>query len=329
MKLIKFFSALTIFMGLPIFCSPAEVIISEKESFIEKDTSLYISPFREKNERCFKCHGQDRYQYANETLGSEVKALMFTEMIIDRDKFYKSNHKSFSCTDCHSADYTKFPHPGELRMEMNYNCLDCHGGDEKFAKFKFEEIDTEYHKSVHFKLEDEGFTCWSCHNPHEYKISVRDSRNLKEAILYDNNICLNCHSNYNRFQLLSDKDEVNIMKQHDWLPDQAAHFKNVRCIECHSVVNDSVLVSHQIMPKNKAVRKCNECHSENSLLMSSLYRFQSRKQRRDGFFNGIILNQSYVIGANRNGYLNMLSLIMFSIALIVIITHISFRIFKK
>jgi len=25
-------------------------------------------------------------------------------------------------------------------MGMSYNCLDCHGGDEKFAKFKFEEL---------------------------------------------------------------------------------------------------------------------------------------------------------------------------------------------
>ena len=63
--------------------------------------------------------------------------------------------------------------------------------------------------------------------------------------------------------------------------------------------------------------------------MSSLYKFQSKEQRKDGFFNGIILNQSYVIGANRNGYLNLLSIIVFSIALIVIIAHIFFRIRKK
>ena len=329
MKLIKLLSALIFFTCLSNYYSSAEVIAAEKGSAVGKDTATFISPFREKNERCFKCHGQGRYEYTNENLGRQVKALMFPQRIIDRNKFYEANHKSFSCTDCHSEDYTKFPHPGQLRMGMSYNCLDCHGGDEKFAKFKFEGIDSDYQKSVHFKLEDEGFTCWSCHNPHEYKISIRDSKNLKETILYDNNICLDCHSNYNRFQLLSDKEEVSIMKKHDWLPDQAAHFKSVRCIECHSVVNDSVLVSHQIMPRENAVRKCNECHAKNSLLMSSLYKFQSKEQRKDGFFNGIILNQSYVIGANRNGYLNLLSIIVFSIALIVIIAHIFFRIRKK
>ena len=328
MKLIKLFSALILFTGLSTYCSPAEVIISEKEGHIGKDTSLYISPFREKNERCFKCHGQGRYEYTNENLGRQVKALMFPQGIIDRNKFYEANHKSFSCTDCHSEDYTKFPHPGQLRNGMSYNCLDCHGGDEKFAKFKFEEIDSDYRKSVHFKLEDEGFTCWSCHNPHEYKISIRDSKNLKETILYDNNICLDCHSNYNRFQLFSDKEEVNIMKKHDWLPDQAAHFRNVRCIECHSAVNDSVLVSHQIMPKENAVRKCNECHSKNSLLMSSLYKFQYQGKSKAGFLNGIILNQSYVIGANRNEYFEWISFVIFIIVLIVIGIHIFLRIRK-
>ena len=322
-------TAIFFFTCLLSYHCRADVISSEKVSTGITDTVSYVSPFREKNEKCFKCHGQGRYEYTNENLGRQVKALMFPERIIDRKKFYKSNHKSFSCTDCHSDNYTKFPHPGDLRMETMYNCIDCHGGDEKFAKFNFETIESDYKKSFHFKLEDEGFTCWSCHNPHTYKISVRDSKNLKETILYDNNICLNCHSNYYHFQLLSDKDEVNILEKHDWLPDQATHFKNVRCIECHTAINDSVLVSHQILPKEKAVRKCNECHSRNSLLMSSLYKYQSKAQRRDGFLNGIILNQSYVIGANRNKYLNLLSIVIFSVTLIIIGTHIFLRSRKK
>lgn len=326
MKQFRILSALVLLLLHPGLASGSGIRIFEMGKDKSLDTVAYVSPFRDQNERCLKCHGQNKYEYTNDNLGRQVKALMFSERIVDRKKFYESNHKSFSCTDCHADGYTKFPHPGELRMEMAYNCIDCHGGDEKFAKFKFEQIDTAYQKSVHFKLVDEGFTCWSCHNPHEYKISVRDSKNLKEAILYDNNICLNCHSNYGHFQLLSDKEEVNILTQHDWLPNQASHFKSVRCIECHSAANDSLLVSHQIMPKEKAVRKCNECHSQNSLLMSSLYKFKSKEQRRDGFFNGIILNQSYVIGANRNGYLNLLSILIFAVVLVVVVGHVLFRI---
>ncbi len=64
------------------------------------------------------------------------------------------------------------------------------------------------------------------------------------------------------------------------------------------------------------------------MLMASLYKFESKEKRKDGFFNGIILNQSYVIGANRNEYLNLLSLIIFGGMLAVISVHIFFRIKK-
>lgn len=290
-----------------------------------RDTVSFKSPFFDDNERCFKCHGSKTYEYTNENLGRQVKALMFSERMVNRDLFYQSNHKSFSCTDCHSEEYTNFPHPGELRMEQQYNCIDCHGGDEKFAQFKFEAIETEYQASVHFKLEEEGFTCWKCHGPHDYKIGARNNTNLKETILYDNNICLNCHSNFDRFRLLTEREEINLLTKHDWLPNQTSHIKNVRCIECHSEINNEMLISHKINPKEKAVKKCNECHSQNSLLMSSLYKYQSKEQRKDGFFNGIILNESYVIGANRNEYLNIFSLIILGVIILVIGVHIFFR----
>jgi predicted CXXCH cytochrome family protein len=294
-----------------------------------QDSISFVSPYDEANNRCFKCHGQARYEYTNETLGKQVKAAMCSERIVRKDLFYNSNHKSFSCTDCHSEEYTKFPHAGELRMEQKFNCIDCHGGDEKFAQYHFEGIDSAYQQSTHYKLEGDGFSCWKCHDPHSYKISVRNKDNLKETIAYDNAICLNCHSDYSRFQLLSDKEEINIITKHDWLPNQAAHFANVRCIECHTQINNKIPVSHLIKPKAEAVKLCNECHSQNSILMASLYKFESKAQRRDGFFNGIILNASYVIGANRNEYLNLLSLIIFIGVIGVIAVHIYFRIRKN
>jgi Zn finger protein HypA/HybF involved in hydrogenase expression len=294
-----------------------------------KDTASFVSPFDVANNRCFKCHGQDKYEYTNETIGREIKDIMCSERIIRKKEFYTSNHKSFSCTDCHSEEYTKFPHAGTLRMEQKYNCLDCHGGDAKFAKYHFEEIDSEYRKSTHFKMENDGFSCWKCHNPHTYKISVRNEENLKQTIAYDNGICLNCHSNFNNFQLLTDRKEINLIEKHEWLPNQTSHFANVRCIECHTQINNNIPVSHLILPKEQAVKRCNECHSKNSILMASLYKFESKEQRRDGFFNGIILNSSYVIGANRNEYLNLLSLIIFIAVIGIIVIHIIFRIRKN
>ncbi len=295
----------------------------------DKDTTAFVSPFYEDNERCFKCHGQKTYEYLNENLGRTVRALMFTERMVDREKFYEANHKSFSCTDCHSERYVEFPHPGDLRMEQYFNCIDCHGGDDMFTEFNFDTIEIEYRQSVHYKLEEEGFSCWKCHGPHDYKISIRNSVNLKETIRYDNAICLNCHSDFDRFQLLSERDEISIIESHDWLPNQASHFGSVRCIECHTEMNNNVLVSHLVTAREKAVKKCNECHSQNSLLMSSLYKFRSKEQRKAGFLNSIILNESYVIGANRNPVLNIMSFAIFGLLAGVIIVHIVFRIVKR
>jgi len=301
------------------------VALFNQDETKSQDTTVFVSPYAEDNDKCFKCHGQARYEYTNESLGRQVKSLMSSERIVKKEAFYQSNHKTFSCTDCHSFEYEKFPHAGELRMEQKLNCLDCHGGDETYARYHFEAIDSAYSESVHFKLEEEGFSCWSCHNPHTYKINIRNNENLKDAISYDNAICLNCHSDFTKYQLLTEKEEISILKTHDWLPNQTSHFASVRCIECHTKIDNNIPISHQIMPKAEAVRLCNECHSQNSILMASLYKFQSKEMRRDGFLNGIIMNESYVIGANRNTYLNALSLIIFFVILGVIGIHVFFR----
>jgi len=311
-----------------IFTSTSFAFKLKKEDWKPKDTTNFVSKFYKENENCLKCHGQKVYEYTNESQGTVIRHAMSSEKIINRDIFYQSNHKSFKCTDCHSEEYLKFPHSGQLRMESMYNCIDCHGNDEKYAKFHFEEIEAEYQQSTHFKLEKDGFTCWKCHNPHSYQISIRNSENLTKTIAYDNSICLNCHSDFDKFQLLTDRDEINLIQKHEWLPNQAAHFQSVRCIECHTKATDSILVSHLIMPKDSAVRKCNECHGQNSILMASLYKYKSKERRKDGFFNGVILNESYVIGANRNEYLNKFSLIILALVLGVCGVHIFFRVVK-
>jgi hypothetical protein len=329
MKILRFLIALFIFIILNTSASIAGVFGFKKGDQKPQDTVTYVSPFASDNERCLKCHGQGKYEYTNESQGKQVKALMCSERIVKREEYYRSNHKSFSCTDCHSEQYTKFPHAGELRMEQKLNCIDCHGGDEKFAQYHFEAIDTGYLQSTHYKLEADGFSCWKCHNPHTYRINIRNSENIKETIQYDNSICLNCHSNFDKFQLLTERKEINILKTHEWLPNQAVHFQNVRCIECHTVINNNILVSHLIKPKEEAVRRCNECHSQNSILMATLYKFKAKEQRRSGFFNGIILNDQYVIGANRNEYLNIFSLVILFGVLCVIFIHIAFRVKMK
>ena len=195
---------------------------------------------------------------------------------------------------------------------------------------EMEKIEAEFALSTHATRHAGEFTCWSCHEPHTYKISARSDSVINKIIAYDNNICLSCHNNINKFELISDKEKPNIIAKHDWLPNQARHFQNVRCIECHAHKKDSLLIGHNIQPKEKAVKMCQECHSKNSILMNSLYQYQLKSKATGlGFDNSVILNSSYVIGANRNIYLNRISIAIFLLVLAGISIHTILRIFLK
>lgn len=283
----------------------------------------------EENQQCFNCHGNEKFYYYNDWLERDIKERMNPYYIIDSALFYQSNHKTFRCIDCHSMDYAEFPHNRELRMEPIYECMDCHGYDDNYAEYNFEKIEEEFHKSVHSTNHDEEFTCWMCHDPHTYKINARTNFSVKEVIKYDNEICLSCHADIDKYQLLTTKSNPNILETHDWLPNQEAHFMNVRCIECHTQVQDNLLVAHNVEPKENAVKKCVECHSANSLLMASLYRYRAVERRNEfGFLNGAILTEAYVIGANGHPLLRMASIVIFVVVLLVIAIHAFLR-FRK
>ena len=303
----------------PVMQDPDNVVI-------EKGMANNI--YAEDNKLCLRCHSENMYELTDTILGAKARRHMCEDYFIDRDDYYQSNHWSFTCTDCHSYEFNKFPHQVYERLEEHFACNDCHAYDEEYAQYHFEDIEVEYMESTHVNVE--GFSCWKCHDPHSYKISIRNTINLEETILYDNNICLSCHGNFKNYELLTDHAEVNIVMNHEWLPNEATHFKNVRCIECHTEINDSILVAHKILPKDQAVKRCTECHSSDSRLLTTLYKFQSVKLRRDvGFVNGVILNQSYVIGANRNKVLNALSFIIFGGLLLVLLFHTTIRIIKR
>lgn len=282
------------------------------------------------NQKCLKCHGDNYYLYYNDWTESNVKEKMNPFYVIDSAEYYSANHKTFTCIDCHSYEYETFPHPGYLRMEPSYSCIDCHDSGGEWAKYNFKKIKSEYEKSIHSQKHNQTFSCWMCHNPHEYRISARIEENIKDIVAYDNAICLNCHADINEFMFISERENPNILKTHDWLPNQAMHFKSVRCIECHAERNDTLLVAHNILPKEKAVMQCIECHSSNSLLLASLYRYEAKQKRNEvGFFNATLTGEYYILGANRNYYLNLISVVIFAFVILAIGVHIILRITNK
>jgi len=282
------------------------------------------------NDLCLKCHTHQTFTFHNTLTKHDDRRMMNPLYILDEDRLASGVHAKFKCTDCHSSDYAKYPHNAELKLEPLSTCLDCHGGDKKYAVYQFEKIDEEFQKSVHFQKSGESFTCSKCHNQHYYQAKSRNSSVVGDIVSFSNEMCMSCHSNNVKFQLISDTLKPALSQIHSWLPNQALHFKNVRCIECHTRVVDSLPVSHNILPKSKALNNCVECHSKNSMLKASLYKYKNLQIRSEGGkLNSIISNKSYVIGAYQNVALNYISIIIFLMALAGICIHLIIRIVKK
>lgn len=283
------------------------------------------------NHHCLKCHGQSFYTFYNDWTEMDVRKLMPQEYYVDTVMFYSASHWNFKCSDCHTEEYKTFPHDGGLRMEFLNTCVDCHGGDEDWEHFKFEDIEEDFNASVHSPETLPNFNCWSCHDPHSYQLDYRNTEDLIATISKNNDACMNCHNQEGHMRLYTDEPFKDLVESHDFLPNQRAHYNKVRCIECHGDLEGNALVAHKILPAEESVKNCKECHSKNSLLMASLYKYQSQENRRKyGFYNASILNESYVIGASKNYILNVFTIVVFALSILAIIGHaVILRISKK
>ncbi|HAQ19543.1 MAG TPA: hypothetical protein DCR40_09975 [Prolixibacteraceae bacterium] len=280
--------------------------------------------------QCLKCHSNQTYTFLNTVKGKEEKRLMNPYFILDTVAMTNGVHKQFDCTDCHSSEYATYPHNGNLKLEPLSTCLDCHGGDESFAKYKFDQIQEEVNKSVHYKVYGENFGCSKCHSQHTYVTTARNSDNVLEIVDNDNKMCLSCHNDMKKYKLVSGHENPKLVEVHDWLPNQELHFRHVRCVECHTEVIDSLMVSHNILGKDHAVKKCVECHTANSRLKASLYKYENLQKRSEkGGIHIVLSNSSYMIGTHQSPLLKLLSFLIFFAVLSGIIIHLLFRIFKK
>jgi hypothetical protein len=296
-----------------------------------QDVPKELENAAENHTTCLKCHGQSFYSFYNDWTETDMRKSMPQEFRIDSVQYYQSSHYSFKCTDCHTPDYETFPHDGELRKEFINTCLDCHGGDETYEHFKFEEIEEAFNSSVHSPDALTNFSCWQCHDPHSYQLDYRNTEDLISTIERNNQACMNCHNSESSMRLFTDEMFKELALSHDFLPNQRAHYEKVRCLECHGEIGEDLMVAHNILPKEESVNNCKECHSKNSILMTSLYRYQSLENKKKfGFYNASLLNESYVIGATRNHWLNVFTIVVFALSILVIITHaIILRISKK
>ena len=264
--------------------------------------------------QCVSCHSGHREnpQYVfNSRTGIE------SNVMIDMPEFREADHGDMLCVDCHTLGFDQYPH-GYPRQRLT--CMGCHPGPlektPEFVKLGFQRIiedseydfwriEKEYKDSLHF-TEVVNFTCEECHDPHYFKATEDQPTPL--AILHNDNApCIRCHKADALDQhMLSDPADPDLVALHEYVQLPKAHLDNTRCIDCHSSVDK--IVTHDMLSGKDADQGCMSCHSTGSIMMTRHYRYHDEIEGPDlGFHNAALMQNNYVMGANRNRYIDYFS----------------------
>jgi hypothetical protein len=262
---------------------------------------LPLEKIRVANDECFSCHSETGLKKPPKAGMDLVK---LKDMLIDAAALKASDHDQMACTKCHKKGYKDHPHDDDARESLA-ECQECH------AK-KAIRIERQFDKSVHAENLADKMTCAKCHDAHVMRIAAKlgDPRKI---VAQDNKACLKCHDSDVAFaDMAPEVPETKLKKKrppidkiHEWLPNTQLHWQAVRCVECHTPPDEKIL-SHEILNKKKAEKKCVTCHSANTALQTRLYRhLAAEEQNKLGFLNSVVLRDSYVVGATRNPTLDL------------------------
>lgn len=248
------------------------------------------------NADCLSCHSQQGVEHPPRA-GMDLKLL--STLTIDQGHFEHSDHGKMACRDCHGEGYIPYPHKDGAKKLIK-DCVSCHQAPAKT-------IMPEFKASTHFKGHSDRFTCNACHEPHLMRKGT-SFHTGKEAAASDNGSCLACHDDDKRYLALMKpgSKRPDIAAAHNWLPEEALHMQQVRCVDCHSPMADVGSLSHEVQQKDKAVRACEACHDQKTELGGRLYKTRMRdgEAHWGGFDNAPLLQEIYVVGANRNNWLD-------------------------
>lgn len=246
---------------------------------------------------CMRCHGMKTIGYQDPKTGQLV------DLFIDQKSLPHSSHGEQKCESCHKGDFEEYPHDIARDKQAN-SCPDCHQDKPELRKYRFDKITVQFNKSVHKQKQLADFTCYTCHDLHSWQIG-KVAEKTSELVARSNRGCLKCHSTTENIQGAT----VTISKNHSWLPATGLHMDNIRCVECHTPRPGSII--HAIEPARRAEKNCESCHSKDSILLTKLYKYRiSQHERSAGFINGVVLNDTYIIGMTRHPLLDMLGVMI-------------------
>lgn len=264
----------------------------------EKDPEL-PAKIRAWNADCLSCHSEVGLK-SPPRQGMDM--VLLAKLLVDQGHFEASDHGKMACKDCHSEAYVPYPHKPNAKAQIK-SCEPCHQQPAKT-------ISPEFKASRHFKEHTDRFTCLSCHASHTMRKAAK-LPTAQAAARQDNRQCRQCHDDDRRFQELMKPGtrRPDMAAAHSWLPEMGLHLDHVRCVDCHSPLSDLAL-SHEVLGKDKAVRRCEACHTEGGELGRRLYKpmLIDAPGERDGFSDGVLLREIYVVGANRNRWLDLAGL---------------------
>lgn len=295
----------------------------------EVDTAT-IEKNRKANETCFGCHSAAGIAKPAKP-GIDLSKLRDSH--VETAIFNSSDHGVMDCRECHSTKFygENYPHDPAGKAATS-PCTECHAA-------KVLRLEPQFDASVHAKIQGvkEKFSCNTCHNAHVNVVQKR-LKDPAKIVMQDNQGCLDCHNSDATFAKFAPDNEKtpghkkarpDIDTIHEWLPNTRAHWKAVRCIECHTpAVAEGKMLSHEILNKEKAEKKCLSCHSANSSLKTRLYRHMVKdEQQRLGFTNSMILSNSYVIGATRHPQLDLILIGLTLLTLVGVLGHGALRFF--
>jgi hypothetical protein len=254
---------------------------------------------RKWNTDCLSCHSLQGLA-APPRQGMDMALL--AKLLVEQERFEHSDHGKMACKDCHTEAYVPYPHLSNAKKQIK-GCVECHQNPSKT-------IQPEFKASAHFKEHSDRFTCLSCHDSH----TMRKASRLETARLaarQDNAMCQSCHDDDARYMALKlpaskpATPRPDMAKTEDWLPQFDLHLAATRCIDCHSPAVDVGPLSHEVQGKDKALRRCEACHGGDTELGRRLYKrmLLDKPGSEGGFANAALLTEVYVVGANRNQWL--------------------------
>lgn len=304
------------------------------------------------NAECLACHGNEEINHEWKTQRGKT-----LELHTDAVAYNDSVHQDQSCLSCHEGDgadaFDQAPHAFK-DDRVSRSCDSCH--ENAFPEVK-QQLATSHHTKTIIDQFGHEFECQACHDAHSFNLPNR-AEDIIDNIEAANESCFSCHNDYRGYESLTDKKLLDQKMGHWFLPEKGKHFASVRCVDCHSAGMGTEI--HTITPAEEAISDCQHCHSEDSAITTTLYKYSGEDQAFSmldkglfddsklieknakqiaakgdapdsplGFMNEKMLDNRYVIGATPVVWLDRLFGLAFIGVLALLALHAALRFFGK